>query len=201
MPSPPGTKALAAFGVLFCAAVTGAVLATLDKNPFWFLVAMWTVALTFSVASRGRMEMGTSLICLTLAVLPFAVGLAAASLGGRPFPMDPTGFQLLSSVSLFALCLATSLYIGTLSTLCVNRKFVVGLSLVIYVALLTVRGPIGYYGDLMFRTEHLLGNSSLMANLIFGSFIGLLLALGTNRRLRRSADEELAAAAEGGASP
>lgn len=180
-------KELVAAGTLFCISVSGAVLSVLDKNPFWFLVALWAMALVFAIAARGRMDITTSLPCLALAVLPFPVGLLGAHLGIAPFPMDTTGFKLLDSVSLFALCLGTSLYIGTLSTLRVNRKFVIGLAFVIFVALLTVRGPIGFYGDLIFRTEHIISNASLMSNLIFCSFIGLVLALVVNRRLRRNA--------------
>lgn len=199
VPSAPSMRSLAFAGTVLGVTAAGAALATLDRNPFWLLVAVWTMALVFSISAQGRIDLAP--VCLGVAALPFAAGLVLAPHGLEPFPMDHIGTRLLDSAALFALCLATSLYLSTRSALCTNRKFLVGLSFITYVALLTIRGPIGFYGDLIFQTEHIAGNDALMGDLIFCSFVGLLLALAVNRRLRRNARSSKAGAGEGGASP
>ncbi|WP_147654464.1 hypothetical protein [Methanomassiliicoccus luminyensis] len=187
--------------VLFCLMVAGAALTVADMNPFWFLVALWVLAMIIGVTSHSDIEITFSLTCLTVAALPFVIGLIGVPFWSGPFSMDTLGSKLLHSVSIFALCLVTSIYLGSHTAMCLNRPFMVGVSFMLYMAVFTILGPIGFYGDLIFQTSHLADLDMFMSNLIICSIIGLVLALTINRRFRRLAFFSAPASAKGGASP
>lgn len=65
-----------------------------------------------------------------------------------------------------------------------NRQFVIVLTLFLYQALLTIRGPIEYYGNIILQNSAVMYNSELMVNMVICSIVGIVLTIFTNRYLR-----------------
>ena len=166
--------------------VVGGILAVEVRSTFWTLMAIWGIAmLLVPYLVKGRddhLEIRPRFVLFTM---PFIAAIMAEALGLEPFSMSSIGFLLLTGLSLFALCMTTALYLNAYTTLKMNRQFLIILTLIFYLALITLRGPLDYYAGFM-TDGAVLSNAEFMTYLTVSSLIGTLLAFVANRQLKRA---------------
>jgi hypothetical protein len=177
----------------------GSLSAISGAYPFWIAVAIWALIVSilpilFSPGSRRLLTWWLVLpialvFIVQLILLPFSVDL---------WQMNSPANWLVGGISLFSLCLTTLLALDTYSAIRMPPPFLVLMSLVFYEALLAMQGPIGYYGDRLLGTDHILDNKELMIYIVASSIVGLALTLVTHSFLRHIPSEELKQRAVGG---
>jgi len=179
------TPAKLASMIMIFLLMLGTGLALSDSDPFWAGVGVWAILIAFApvVVSRTSNQVLPWWFLAPIS-LPFLVGLLAISPTFQPFDMASLGYWVLTSISLFALCLVTLLFIERHSGMRLSLPLGILTTFLLYESVVALQGPIGYYCDLWLGTNFVPNNTILMVYIVVATISGLIMATVVNRVLR-----------------
>ncbi len=156
----------------------GLLLAVSRRDIYWTGIALWGLLLVAYPSFRYS-DMAMPGVCrlLPLATAPFITGIIADMEGGGVLPITSPWYWLTFSVAIFSLSLVTVAYSDLYGNLRTNLNFALQLTFMLYMSMVTLQGPVFYYGDLWLGTDMLPSNGGLMFNIVITALAGLVLTL------------------------
>ncbi len=156
--------------------VLSAVQAFLEKNTFWIFIAIlssFIVWIPLFRSSGSDRPLVSWIIILTVAT--FFIDIVMPNHNILQF--SSSWYWLASSVSIFALSLATLAIAGSYGSLRMNCSFNMLLAYLLFESLVVIQGPIDYYSDILLGTSQISNNFSLMIYIIQATICGLFLTV------------------------
>ncbi|NLT36654.1 MAG: hypothetical protein GXX95_00640 [Methanomassiliicoccus sp.] len=172
----PSSKITSVYVVALMA--IGLLVAITRGDIYWVGIALWGLFLVAYPALRHRdVEVPGAYRLMPLATVPFIIGLFMDMEGGGLLPITSPWYWLSFSVAIFSLSLVTVAYSDIYGDLKTNLSFELRLAFMLYMSMVTLQGPIFYYGDLWLGTDILASNEGLMFNILINAIAGLVLTL------------------------
>jgi hypothetical protein len=165
--------------IIIALLVMGALSSILDSDPFWFLVAIWSIIIASLLFFTHGQSKVTAQCLLILVTIPFILMFMAGPLNLDLSNISIAFIYISEILSLFILCLVSLIVINTRSSVRMNRSSFIGFMFLFFEAVTAMQGPIDYYGDQWLGVDHLPNNTDLMIYIIVSTIgcVALLLVL------------------------
>lgn len=159
--------------------VFGTVLAVVRGDVYWTFLAAWALALiTLPYLRYTDLERSQINWLMFFITLPYLASFLLGSDGSGLLPVDSLWYLVLSSISIFALCMVTIACISSCGGMDLNLKFGMQVAFMLYASLVVIQGPVFFYSDLWFGTSLLSSNDEFMGYIVLATINGLLLTVG-----------------------
>jgi hypothetical protein len=179
------TLAMVAFTLI------GALVVTINLNPFWIWMAIWTLYLALLLARKHQSVRSiASWSLMVMMSLPFIVVTVGVFEGVRPLDVRSPMAWLVESIALFALCLITITLIDLRGGMHMSGLFISTVTFLFFETSLVIQGWVSWYSDLYLGTNLIPLENEYMAFFTASTATGLGLAIVLNRHMKRSSYDE-----------
>ena len=187
-----GPRAKIAFSILLLLLVVALIRAIFIGHIFWSLIAIWILSIILApefgdaVLSRGRPLAGTFAFT-SLFVLYLFLGPA------RPSVTDLTSmlWVIPGNITVFGLVLITLLVVNERGRGHMARQFLMVVTLISYMTVILLQGPIDHYMGMLFGRQMVPGNDEFMRYFMVSTAVGIALAYAMVRYMSRHAGSKI----------
>ncbi|KQM12219.1 hypothetical protein AOA80_03520 [Methanomassiliicoccales archaeon RumEn M1] len=180
-----GPRAKIAFSVLLLLLVGALLKALLTGHVFWSLIATWILLIMLTpefggaILSKGR-PLAATIALAGLFVLYLFLGPA------RPSVTDLNSmlWAVPGNVTVFGLVLTTLLVVNERGHGHMARQFLMVVTLVSYMTVVLMQGPIDHYVGMLAGRELVAGNDEFMRYFMVSTAVGVVLAFGMVNYMR-----------------
>jgi len=187
-----GLRAKIAFSVLLLLLVAALLRAILIGHIFWSLIAIWILSIMLApefgdaILSQGRPLAGT-IASASLFVLYLFLGPA------RPSVTDLNSmlWAIPGNMTVFGLVLTTLLVVNERGRGHMARQFLMVVTLISYMTVILLQGPIDHYMGMLFSRQMVPGNDEFMRYFMVSTAVGIALAYAMVRYMSRHAGSKI----------
>ncbi|NLI73848.1 MAG: hypothetical protein GX369_03630 [Euryarchaeota archaeon] len=171
-----GIAARVSFSILLILLVIALFKAILTGRIFWSLIAIWTLVVILTpefgdaILSQRR-SLITTMISASLFIVYIFLGPTSPSLTD----FNSLIWAIPGNIVIFSLVMITLLVVNERGHGHMVRQFMMVVTLISYIAVIILQGPIDYFVGMFFGKELVSGNDEFMRYFIFSTATGVIM--------------------------